>query len=142
MNSRGALLPHRGGTLPGVIVFMENVSVPGGPTAFNDPQWFFAGEFIRHVVASDIDFDGDQDLLALDYTGDQILLFRNGSNPGMLRSGNGSDGSVLPPVTAEAPGPFRGLDGSSMVEGLARMTPSEIMAIAEERDRRAGGGAD
>ena len=129
-----------GHALPGVVIFMENVTVPGEGTTFNDPQWFFTGEFIRHVVAADIDFDGDQDLLAIDYTGDQILLFRNGSNPGF--AGSVSSEGDLPVALEIAPGSLKGLDGPELLRRLAEMTPAEIRAIAMKRDRLRDGGAE
>ena len=121
-----------GHALPGVVVFMENTTEPGGSTSFNDPQWFFNGEFIRHAVARDIDLDGDQDLLALDYTGDQILLFRNGPVDGLL-AGSGSSGST-PPVRPTPPS-LEGLDGRELLLKLASMNASEVRA-------RTSGGAD
>lgn len=121
-----------GHALPGVVVFMENTTEPGGDTTFNEPQWFFNGEFIRHAVARDIDGDGDQDLLALDYTGDQILLFRNGSTDGFLANG-GTEGSK-PPERRIPPG-LEKLDGPELLQRLASMDAAEIRSLSDADER-------
>ena len=126
-----------GHALPGVVVFMENTTEPGGSTSFNDPQWFFNGEFIRHAVARDIDLDGDQDLLALDFTGDQILLFRNGATEGLL-SGGGSNGPN--PPERPAPPSLEKLGGRELLQKLASMEAAELRALTAGGDDAEQGG--
>jgi len=110
---------------------MENVTEPGGQTSFNDPQWFFNGEFIRYVTARDIDFDGDQDLLALDYTGDQILLFRNGSSEeGFLAGAGGDEATDRTPRPRPAPRSLRKLSGPELLQRLAEMDATTVRELA------------
>ena len=130
-----------GHALPGVVIFMENISATPGEVAFKEPQWFFNGEFIRHAAACDIDLDGDQDLIALDYTGDQILIFRNGATEGFA-------GDVAPPnrpaptrAPAVTPPQLEGTSGPELLHALSRMSPDEVLELAE-RLRRTDRGED
>jgi hypothetical protein len=125
-----------GHALPGVVIFMENTTEPGGITTFNEPQWFFSGEFIRHVVARDIDLDGDQDLLALDYTGDQILLFRNGSTDGFLA---GDEAGGAKPPERRIPPELEKLDGPELLLQIASMNADEIRSISGDEHSEEGG---
>lgn len=123
-----------GHALPGVLVFMENVTEPGGPASFAEPQWLFQGEFIRHLIACDVDFDGDQDVVALDYTGDQILIFRNGTVGGGLAGGDPRDGAK-PDPTPEA---LRSLEGPELLKLLSDLDGDGVTDL-RRKDRTAGG---
>ena len=125
-----------GHALPGVVIFMENTTEPGGITTFNEPQWFFSGEFIRHMVARDIDLDGDQDLLALDYTGDQILLFRNGSTDGFLA---GDEAGGAKPPERRVPPRLKKLDGPELLLELASMNAAGIRSLSDDDHSEEGG---
>ena len=113
-----------GHALPGVVVFMENVGEPDGPATFLDPQWFFAGEFIRNMKAVDLDNDGDQDLLALDYTGDAVLIFRNGHADGFT-----SREQSRAPHATNVPRYVRNLEGTELARWLAEIDADDLRAL-------------
>ena len=121
-----------GHALPGVVVFMENVGQPDGPATFLEPQWFFAGEFIRNMKAVDLDSDGDQDLLALDFTGDAVLIFRNG-----LVGGFTSNEQSDVPQATKVPRYVRNLDGAALARWLAEIDADDLRALT--RGPRQGG---
>lgn len=113
-----------GHALPGVVTFMENIGRAGEPASFLEPQWFFAGEFIRNMKAIDIDMDGDQDLLALDFTGDAVLLFRNGQVNGFA-SGNDRSAPIPPHVHDR----MNGMSGAELARWLSDVDPEELRSF-------------
>lgn len=112
-----------GHALPGVVAFIENVTDTPGEARFLPPEVVFVGEFIRQLVAVDLEGDGDIDLVAADYTGDALLVFRNGKNDAGGLAGE-------PPCSPES---LRDLSGPALAALLEAMTAEEVRILGSEQ---------
>ena len=131
-----------GHALPGLVVFLENDTPKGGPEEFLFAQTFYEFGFVRQLVVSDLEGDGDQDLVAVDITLDKLVLMRNGLIGGLApRSSEPDSSDVRPLDPALIPA------STSLVKWLSDLMPAEARALhrtqsavspvtPNERDRR------
>ena len=113
-----------GHALPGLVVFLENESPKGGPEEFLFAQTFFGFGFVRQLVVSDLEGDGDQDLVAVDISLDKLVLMRNGLIGGLApRSSEPDTSDVQPLDPALLPA------STSLVKWLSDLMPAEARAL-------------
>ena len=123
-----------GHALPGLVVFLENDTRADQPEQFLFPQTSFGFGFVRHLVVSDLESDGDEDVVVVDYTLDKLVLMRNALSSDLT-------GRVSGPPTPADPNPLV-LErddlplGVSPVKWLSDLMPAEARSLSEKRPRQ------
>lgn len=113
-----------GHALPGLVVFLENETPKGGPEEFLFAQTFFGFGFVRQMVVSDLEGDGDQDLVVVDISLDKLVLMRNGLIGGLAGETSEADIPDLQPLD-----PALVPASTSLVKWLSDLMPAEARAL-------------
>ena len=120
-----------GHALPGLVVFLENDTQVEADEDFLYPQTSFGFGFVRQLVVSDLEDDGDQDLVVVDFILNKLVLMRNALIGGF--SGASSmpstpvisvfDEALVPPDT-------------SLVKWLSDLMPAEARGLFETQPKK------